>query len=508
MQDHFDLDKVLINFPSEQGNSTFTIRDAVEGVQIFGGIGSGKSSGSGKLLARKYLAAGFGGLVHTAKADEKDTWIEYCKETNRFDDLVIIEPGGKHAFNFLEYESRNKLGEIPITENIVQVLKTVIRASEEKSGGKSDDPFWETALDMLIFNTLDLCLLAFGKASVEQMYNIVMTAPKKESTPKEQDKNVNSFASVFDKAYVNVKEEIDKLNDVLSEAEKKKCKEDDVYYNQVLAEKAPSSKLFESMHQFFFESYKNLSEKTRSIIEFSFSGFLFRLLKEPVYSLFCSKASTVVPENCLTGKIILLNIPVKHYNKVGRDIQVMFKYIWQRAMEKRDTTKNNRPVFLYADESQHFLHEYDSEYQATARSSRIATVYISQNIPNYHANMGGTNSDHKVKSFLGTLGTKIFHANADIETNKYASELIGEAYMEDVQRSRQIGGDFSKSESVSYRLEKIIRPEEFSGLLTGGPGNQYEVEGYVHRQGKTFIDGSVFRKIVFRQKLPNDFINP
>jgi len=87
-----------------------------------------------------------------------------------------------------------------------------------------------------------------------------------------------------------------------------------------LAEKAPSSKLFESIHQFFFENYKNLSEKTRSIIEFSFSGFLFRLLKDPVYSLFCSKASTVVPEDCFTGKILLINLPVKLYHKVGRDI--------------------------------------------------------------------------------------------------------------------------------------------------------------------------------------------
>jgi len=104
----------------------------------------------------------------------------------------------------------------------------------------------------------------------------------------------------------------------------------------------------------------NLSEKTRSIIEFSFSGFLFRLLKDPVYSLFCSKASTVVPEDC-TGKILLINLPVKLYHKVGRDIQVMFKYIWQRAMEKRDIAMNGRPVFLYADESQHFIHEYDAD---------------------------------------------------------------------------------------------------------------------------------------------------
>src|SRR6202012_4255126 len=111
-------------------------------------------------------------------------------------------------------------------------------------------------------------------------------------------------------------------------------------------------------------------------IDFSFSGFLFHLLRDPVYSLFCSHAATFTPEDCLYGKIILINLPVKTYHKIGRDSQIMFKYIWQRAMEKRQIDAAARPVFLWADEAQHFLHEHDAEYQATARSSRIATVYI------------------------------------------------------------------------------------------------------------------------------------
>jgi type IV secretory pathway TraG/TraD family ATPase VirD4 len=200
----------------------------------------------------------------------------------------------------------------------------------------------------------------------------------------------------------------------------------------------------------------------------------------------------------MKGKIILLNLPVKIYHKIGRDCQIMFKYIWQRAMEKRQLNEG-RPVFLWADEAQNFLHEHDAEYQATARSSRIATVYISQNLPNYHANMGGAKSEHRVKSFLGTLATKIFHANADIETNTYASDLIGEAYTEDNSRTTTVSGDFSASRGVSYRLEKLARPEEFVSLKTGGPENRLRVEGYMHRQGKPFGDGMNFRRISFKQ---------
>lgn len=69
--DPFDLDRPLIELVSGSEKSAWTIRHAVEGVQVYGGIGSGKTSGSGRLLALKYLNAGFGGLVLTAKADEK-----------------------------------------------------------------------------------------------------------------------------------------------------------------------------------------------------------------------------------------------------------------------------------------------------------------------------------------------------------------------------------------------------------------------------------------------------
>ncbi|WP_138477127.1 TraM recognition domain-containing protein [Dyadobacter bucti] len=261
----------------------------------------------------------------------------------------------------------------------------------------------------------------------------------------------------------------------------------------------PEARLLAFVDQFFSDNLITLSEKTRSIIDFSFSGFLFRLLREPIYSLFCRYGSTVTPEDCLQGKIILLNLPVKIYHKVGRDCQIMFKYIWQRAMEKRDTSKNNRPLFLWADEAQNFLHEHDATYQATARSSRIATVYISQNIPNYLASMGGDKSDSRVKGFLGTLGTKIFHANADVETNNYASQLIGQTFFINENETTGLTKEFSKSQAKSLELAAAVRPEEFISLKTGGPQNTFKVEGYMHRQGDSLLNKKNYLKMNFNQ---------
>jgi len=496
-QVQFNLDDILLDF-SKDGNSkdTWTIRQAVEGVQIFGGIGSGKTSGSGKKIAEKYLLAPFGGLVLTTKPDEKNMWIEYCKTTGREKDLIIVEPGGEHFFNFLEYESAKENGETSFTDNIVQVLKTVIQAGEEKSSGKSDDAFWENALDMLLFSTIDLCKLAYGKVTVPLLYNLALTSPKGKAN--EEEANFGDFEHALKAAKENINEQVSAFISKLSTEERRKLN-DTFAMDNAIVDAIPDAAALRLVDQFFNGQYSKLGETTRSTIEFSFSGFLFRLLGEPVKSLFCNKPSTFKPEDCLEGKIIILNLPVKVFHKVGRDCQVMFKYIWQRAMEKRDISKNGRPVFLWADEAQNFLHAYDAECQATARSSRIATVCISQNTQNYHANMGGIKSEYRVKSFLGTLATQIFHANTDIETNKYASELIGDGYYKDVSQSFTMSEDYSETETSSMKSERRVRPEQFMKLKTGGKPNNGMIEAYMVIQGNGFSDGLNHKKVNFLQ---------
>ena len=71
----FNLDTPLYHFNESE---RFTIRQACEGVQIFGGIGSGKTSGSGAALAKSFLRNDFGGLVLCAKKDELETWLRYA----------------------------------------------------------------------------------------------------------------------------------------------------------------------------------------------------------------------------------------------------------------------------------------------------------------------------------------------------------------------------------------------------------------------------------------------
>jgi len=472
------LDTSLIDFDGRP----WTIGNAVEGVQIFGGIGSGKTSGSGQYLALKYLSARFGGLVLTVKPDEKERWEKYCTWTGRIDDLVIIEPGRGNVFNILEYES-TKSDAAGHTANIVQVLRTVILASEEKASGVGQDPFWENALDMLLFHVVDLCRLADGRVTVRQMYDIVQSAPHMEKPPARKD---NAFQTAIDAAWDAIDAQVDRWHAETGEDALNRM--DQAAYDTALHEAVPDIRLMVLVEQ-FFQGFSELADKTRSIVEFSCVGFLFRLLREPVYSLFCRETSNVTPDDCLAGKIILINLPTKLHHKVGQDCQIMFKYVWQRAMEARRLEPGSRAVFLWADEGQTFLHEHDAEYQATARSSMIATVYLSQNLPNYHASMGGAKSDYRVKSFLGTLATKVFHANADIETNRYASELIGDMMYQETSESVNMAGEKpGMGIGRHLKIDKIVRPEEFLGLKTGGRRNGWLTTAYLHFQANVLKD--------------------
>jgi len=485
------LEEPLLRLPDK---SCFTIGHAVEGVQIFGGIGSGKTSGSARMLALRYLQAGMGGLVLTVKMDEKDQWLQYCKEAGRMSDLIILEPGNGQRFNFLEFETTVK--ELTYSTNVVSILNTVVRAGRDQADDK-EEAFWRDAMTLTISNTVDLCILAYGKVTVQQLYNVFLTAPKKDEE-KTKDNTDTPFMKAYRLAQQKINTEIEAWEKTMPEGWIEQMEELGLA-DEARGKIVPASRKLILVYNFFLEKYKSLNDKTKAIIDFKFMGFLYRLLQEPVFSMFCDGISTFTPEDCLNGKIILINLPIKLFDQAGKEARIMFKYIWQRTVERRNIKENERPVFLFTDEAQHLLVGNDTLFQTTCRSSRIATIYITQNLSNYHAHMGGNGSEHHVNSFLGTLATKIFHCNSDWGTNFFAATLIGEEWVEDKSRTQGFVGNVNLSNTKSLKLQKCVRPEEFVSLRTGGKLNNYWTGAYIQRQGNAFNNGKNYQRVAFNQ---------
>lgn len=467
----FDLDTPLYRF---NGTESYTIRQACEGTQIFGGIGSGKTSGSGAALAKAYLEAGMGGLVLCAKNDVLEDWQRYAEQTGRSNSLLVFDTSGHWRFPFLHYETTRSGKGAGYTENLVRLFTTVQEAISRGRSGGGSDPFWQRALEQLTRNSIDLAMLSRGEVSVPLLYDIVLSAPQ---SPQQRDSEEWRKTSL--------------CWQLLSEANNRQRNQWEQYD-------------FDATVSFWLEDFANLAPKTRSGIVSMFTSMADNFLRRPFRMLFSSMPDDpkhiLKPELTHQGIIIVLNLPVKDFGEAGRAAQIVYKYLWQQAAERRDIQQNPRPVFLWIDEAQNFISEYDMQFQATARSSRCCTVYITQNLPNYYAEMGGDHSRHRVDSLIGNMQTKIFHANSDPQTNQFASEVIGRSW----QSRRSSGMSYSTesanlSESRQESYDYDVIPQRFTTLSKGGPLNNNQTQAILFQSGRSWGNGRTHFLATFKQ---------
>jgi len=196
--------------------------------------------------------------------------------------------------------------------------------------------------------------------------------------------------------------------------------------------------------------------------------------------------TNITPEATFQGKILLLALPIKQYLELGRLSQVLWKHIWQKAAESRDIQSNPRHVFLWADESQHFISRADPLFLTTSRSAKVITVLLTQNVPNYLSVLSQAETD----SLLGNLATKIWHRNSCHVTNTMAAETIartrvfrwttGLSMSDDPFGSQKVSHNVGGSDGVDWET----LPGDFQFLRSGGPGNNYEVDGIVYQAGR------------------------
>jgi hypothetical protein len=485
LEEPFSPETPLLRFSS---SDPWTIRHAFEGCQIFGATGSGKTTGSGQAIAKAFLQAGFGGLVLTAKRDECANWQEYARDTGREESLIIFSPSNKWRFNFLNYELNRPGPGAGLTDNLVAIFANVLEVAERKEQGQGggEGQFWRDALKDLLRNAIELLRFAKGTLTLEDIARIISTAPQS----------------------------LDQVEDSSDWRRRSFCAE-----CLKLAEERPKTEIeakdFALTRQYWRFDFPNLAPKTRSIITTMFTNMASCFLRSPLRELF-STSTNFLPEHCFDGAVIILDLPQKEFLEVGRFAQALFKLMWQQAVERRDVKANPRPVFLWADESQYFINSYDMQFQTTARSSRAATVFLTQNISNYYAMLARQRAKPETDSLLGNLQLKVLHQNSDAETNWWAAELIGRNWIAKTSSNLSSsyngqsgaqnmgiiaeGASQQASSGVSEVFEYEVPPREFTLLKKGGPENKGLVEAIIFQGGRQWKkSGKTFLIATFKQ---------
>ena len=497
----------------------FTVRDAVQGVCVTGGIGSGKTSGSGAALAQAYLRAGMGGLVLCAKPEEVDLWKGYCATTGRSNSLIVVD-GSTPIVNDFDYDLACQ-GPGGVNSSVELAMKKVeIARNASPSPGRQGEAFWEDTIRQMLRHAIPVLLASKGKVESADLLAIVRSAPT--SVEQLQDpewQRKSAFYAFFRAAS-------DRLDDATGER----------------------------LMAYWAHDFAMLDPKTRGNIIISLTTAFDRFNHGWLRTAF-STETMVPPELTFHGAIIVLAMPALTLHEDGIIAQQLYKYLWQRAVLARNALspeQRTRPVFLWADEAQYFINSFDAEYLSTCRGSLACTVYLTQSLPTYYAKLAGDGGHDRVHHLLGNFATRIWHNNACAETNEWAARTLGkivkkrasynesqgsntsygmnmgegsswnreakdsnfagvggfgwsqnplwgregsEGGSDNWGRNRGHGTNSSVTHGSSEVMEYIIEPGEFGRILkTGGPANDYRVSGIWYQAGRYFkaSGGSAF----------------
>jgi hypothetical protein len=445
-----------------------------------GATGSGKTSGSGRALAVAMLKAGYGGLILLVK-DDRAFWESLCREAGRTSDLRFISPMEKWQYNFLDDELRRSSRGGGQTENIVQSLfasMETVKRNAGKDSGRTDGAFWRQASEQLLRNLVELASMSVGRIHVRDLYRIMVSTPNSLKEAGSDNWSRTSFcAECLNTAWTRVQPS--KREDLMATG------------------------------RYFLQELPAMSPDTRGSIKATFSVVADALQRGVLPRMFCEETN-ITPEATEQGKIIVVDMPVMQYGAVGMLAAGLWKYGFQRSIERRNLRRNPRPVFLWIDEAQFLITGYDHQFLSTCRSSRVATVLLTQNLPNLYAALGGRQSaESEVDSLCGNLCTRIFHANGDSVTNQWASEMVGRTrqFYVSANNSYQSGGwmpgwsqDMHTSAGVTEHLEFEVEPSTFTRLCSGGPANGRIVEAIVVKREPFADTGRIWRLATFRQK--------
>lgn len=440
LSEKWNPDDKLFKFST--GSRYFTLDRAFRGIKIYGATGSGKSTGFAKVIATSFLDHGFGGLVLCAKGsnDELHNWQSMAEAVQRRRSLIHFGPKNTEqsfCFNVLEFIRTLTNNKDESQANVVKILKLIANDLQGSQLSQSDS-FWDGVTDQYLTHLLTLTYAVDPKAPL----------------------TFDGLNMIFKMVQTNASEILGAIHTEISLDVKN------------------------AIH-FFTEEFPALNEKTRSVIVAAVSSLLFKFSTGMLRDLFGGEGN-IDPRWVFSGAVIVINVPTLEFQEIGRLANMIWKYAFQKACMARKVSDRMRPVFLWADEAQEFVTAEDAKFQAVARSSKCATVYLTQNIAGLRLNLGKHQANDAFRALEANLMTAIFHQNVDLETNDYASKVLGTKKVK--TKTIQSKGPFSADygESTSEKEVPNVKIDEFVKLKSGGPANRKIVEAIVYSPGGKF----------------------
>ena len=454
-------DRVLMHFKTldNRGRKVqipWTLREAVPGVFVTGGAGSGKTSAVLREIAGGILSQTvpkIGGLVLCVKSDEAEEFAAWCEAAGRSADVIRVTHDGPHLLNLLAHEAAQPSATV---ESLVELCCML---GEAAGGADRKQDEWQEFVRTNLRNALCLMVLANEHITFSQILALAQQP---------------------------------------------------AVWNAMHAKAAARSLTESQRHdlavcaQYYGQDWATLAPATKSGIMANLVSFLDPLSRGELRRLF-STETTLTPEVTLNeGKIIIVDLPILRFEKLGKLAAVIWRLAWARAISRRG--KSDQISFCWVDEFQNVLTSDMGEHLLTCRSSGGLYVLATQGIPGvWHAMGGKAKAEGTAGMLLGNLSTKIMCRNSCGPTNQWASELVGKSIQ--LRNNSSSNYNFSQGEGgggggsgTSEQMDYEVQPNEFAeGLSPGGPANKLVVTAYVYTGERMPPNHKMLVKCAFNQ---------
>jgi hypothetical protein len=449
------LDYVLFTFPD---GTPFTRRDVLRSVEILGITGSGKSSGSLAFLIRMLLADPCATmLLICQKPEERPLYEAAFARAGK--ELIVVDPSGKARCNFLETEIAAGADDRALTDFFVNQGEAL--QAGESNQGKSAKFFrqLEDRMTQMSFGALRMSGMG---VTAENLRDFIGSAAYSN-----EDLRSERFRSSFHYRVMKAADQAPKCEDDAAD--------------------------FANINAFFANEFVNLDNEPRSS---AISGILntAHTFCSGLVRRLCGTTTNVSPTAYRHGVSILVDLPYTSHGPTGRFVAGGMMFLTQRDILRRTWDPSSYYTIIICDEFQESVTDFCSRFIGQSRSHGGALLTATQTLHATYSAMSGRNGHHKADSLNSNYGLHIYHT-VDAATAKFASELLGmrrEVFVGMGERDQadlwsQMMGRSRFNANIHEQWQPVLQPSVLmSGLRSGGPANDYCVDGVCIRLGEPF----------------------
>ena len=409
---NIDLSKLHLTIGKDKEEKLIYLseKSLYQNILITGGIGTGKTASAMYPFTKElidYMANNkeekLGFLILDVKGNYYQKVKEFAKNSNRENDVIVIELNGKYTYNPLNKPNLK-------ASILANRLKTILLLFSPNN----TESYWIDKAEQVIESLITYCrIYNHGYVTFEELHKLVTDKTYYSS-------KLNEARNIFLSGILNEEQVYDLLTSI-NFLEKDFFSLDDRTLNLLKSEITRITNCFVS-------DYEVLKTFCPSKYKENFLGF---------------------EETINKGKIVVLNLNIGKYKNLSKIIAAYLKLDFQTDVIAQLSNKVIRPMVFISDEYQEYVTSSDAEFFAQSREAKCINIVATQS---YTSLLHTINNQYSVNVIIQNLVNKLWFRTDDIYTIEDAQKQIGK---EDKEKLSKTISENSKESNYNYLVKKF-----------------------------------------------------